>query len=110
MWIRNPKLLKNTALNQCVLWKNISLPNSGIAATHTLFADDMLLFCKASIEEIHQVKNVLILYESASNQQVNPQKSSAFFNTNPKFNEAILKCIEFNDAKFSSSQLGIPLF
>ena len=46
------------------------------------FADDSLLFCKASIQECQKLMAILDLYEAASGQKINADKSSIAFSQN----------------------------
>lgn len=46
---------------------------------HLLFADDSLLFGKASVEECSHIKSVLADYEAVSGQQINFSMSDIFF-------------------------------
>ena len=50
--------------------------------THLFFADDSLLFCKANSQECQQLIEILSLYEAASGQKINADKSSVFFSAN----------------------------
>ena len=50
--------------------------------THLFFADDSILFCKASLEECHLLRSTLMEYEEALGQKVNTDKSSIFFSPN----------------------------
>lgn len=50
--------------------------------SHLFFADDSLLFCKATNCECRKLVEILELYEAASRQKVNTEKSSIFFNHN----------------------------
>jgi hypothetical protein len=52
---------------------------SAPAVNHLLFADDSLLFVKASDEGAMQVNTILEKYCNASGQRVNLNKSSIFF-------------------------------
>uniref|UniRef100_A0A7N2MU32 Reverse transcriptase domain-containing protein n=1 Tax=Quercus lobata TaxID=97700 RepID=A0A7N2MU32_QUELO len=56
-----------------------SLCRRGPKLTHLLFADDSLLFCRATIEECEKVLEVLNMYEEASGQKVNKNKTALFF-------------------------------
>ena len=48
--------------------------------SHLLFVDDSL-FCRASQEEVHVVKEILQLYAMASGQCINFEKSSIYFSS-----------------------------
>ena len=63
----------------------VSISRSGPKLTHLFFADDSLLFCKATTNEIKCIQNILTEYELASGQQVNRQKTTLFFsNSTPR--------------------------
>ncbi|XP_056859988.1 uncharacterized protein LOC130508476 [Raphanus sativus] len=47
--------------------------------SHLLFADDSMLYCKSSDEEIDRVTQLLRNYSIASGQRINYQKSSIYF-------------------------------
>ena len=46
---------------------------------HLFFVDDSLLFCKASRQECQKFVKIINLYEAASGQKINVDKSSVFF-------------------------------
>ncbi|XP_027062866.2 uncharacterized protein [Coffea arabica] len=50
--------------------------------SHLFFADDMLVFCKASPDQAEEIMTVLATYEQGSGQVVNYDKSSVFFSKN----------------------------
>ena len=50
--------------------------------THLFFANDSLLFCKASIQECQKLMAILDLYEATSGQKINEDKSSISFSQN----------------------------
>lgn len=50
--------------------------------SHLLFADDSLLFCKASQKEVQVIKELLLTYVDAFSQSINMEKSSVFFSNN----------------------------
>lgn len=58
------------------------IANSAPIVSHLLFADDCCLFFRATVEEARCVKECLRLYEKATGQQVNFQKSSISFSRN----------------------------
>ncbi|CAN1762563.1 Putative ribonuclease H protein At1g65750, partial [Linum perenne] len=62
--------------------KGIRLTPSCPVLTHVLFADDTVVFGKASIEEASKVKEILARYSAVSGQRVNEEKSAVFFSKN----------------------------
>ena len=54
----------------------------GPRISHLFFADDSLIFCKATEKEGVEVQRILQVYESSSGQQLNRNKSALFFNRN----------------------------
>ena len=52
--------------------------------THILFANDSLLFCRATIEECNRVLDILDVYGKCSSQQINRSKTTIFFSKSMK--------------------------
>ncbi|GFS46359.1 hypothetical protein Acr_00g0101730 [Actinidia rufa] len=50
--------------------------------SHPLFADDSLLFAKATQNEAEKIMEIFYLYEQASKQKLNLEKSDIFFSKN----------------------------
>jgi hypothetical protein len=77
-----------------------------------LFADDLLLFGKASISEAACFKSYLDKYCCWYGQSINASKSSICFsrNTNPATFVAIRICFPFNENPPKSFYLGLPIF
>ena len=48
--------------------------------THLFFADDSVIFCRASLVECRKIQELLECYEKASGQQLNRSKIGLFFN------------------------------
>jgi hypothetical protein len=60
------------------------VPNSKYRprVSHLFFADDNLLFCKASISQWHNLTSLLKVYEDASGQRLNNNKTAIYFSGN----------------------------
>lgn len=78
--------------------------------THLFFADDSLMFFKATAEEAKPIKDCLEKYERASGHVVNFQKSSISFSRNTTSMERDLVSAIFNvsQAQDFGKYLGLP--
>ena len=57
----------------------VSIYRNGPKLTHLLFADDSLIFCRATENECQTLLKILAKYERASSQQINRAKTTLFF-------------------------------
>uniref|UniRef100_A0A2N9GXY8 Reverse transcriptase domain-containing protein n=1 Tax=Fagus sylvatica TaxID=28930 RepID=A0A2N9GXY8_FAGSY len=64
------------------LYRGVAVSRGGPRVTHLLFADDCMLFFRATTDECQAVMNILDKYEAASGQKLNNDKTSIFFSTN----------------------------
>ena len=60
--------------------QSVSICQNGPKLTHLFFADDSLLFCRATTQECQKVLEILSSYERASGQKLNRDRTSLFFN------------------------------
>jgi hypothetical protein len=69
----------------------IPISAQGFKLSHLFFADDSLIFCRANFSEWNTVQSLLQVYEKASGQKLNVEKTSIFFskNTRQHFRESI---------------------
>lgn len=59
--------------------QGLSVSKGGTSINYLLFADDSILFCKASKIEWCKIRGILNSYENGSGQILNEQKSYIFF-------------------------------
>lgn len=64
--------------------KGISVCKGAPQISHLLFADDCIIFCRATMDEANRVSKVLKDYEDVSGQKLNKEKTSLFFSKNTK--------------------------
>ncbi|KAL0013273.1 hypothetical protein SO802_000342 [Lithocarpus litseifolius] len=66
------------------LMQGVAICNGAPKLSHLFFADDSLIFCKATLAECDSLQHVLKVYEEVSGQQSNRAKTSLFFSSNTK--------------------------
>lgn len=71
-----------TKSQQDGLIHGISIATNAPEITHLWYADDSILFCGAKPEEVTVIMQILKLYQEASEQRVNLDKSDMIFNPN----------------------------
>ena len=72
-------LLKSRSLLQSSSLQGLKVARTAQAVNHLLFADDSMLFVKASAEGAGEIEQVLNIYCQASGQRINLDKSSVYF-------------------------------
>ncbi|KAL0011169.1 hypothetical protein SO802_006277 [Lithocarpus litseifolius] len=88
----------------------VSICRGAPRVTNLLFADDSLLFCQATPKEGEVVAEILQIYEQASGQSINLEKSSAFFskNTTDTQKQQMLQILGVKEVVKFESYLGLP--
>jgi hypothetical protein len=78
--------------------------------SHLLFADDSLLFCRASEKEAQDIKNIILDYQEASGQLVNMDKSEIIFSRHvPQHKrDSIKQVLPMQQVNNFSKYLGMP--
>ncbi|WCJ39802.1 RNA-directed DNA polymerase (reverse transcriptase) [Euphorbia peplus] len=80
-------------------WKPIKISQRGPLLSHLFFADDLILFAEASLDQISIIKSVLDTFCACSGQRTNLAKSSIYFSKN----------VDSELAKNLSAISGIPI-
>ncbi|GKV35630.1 hypothetical protein SLEP1_g43875 [Rubroshorea leprosula] len=63
-------------------WKPIKIARGGLALSHLFFADDLMLFCKASHSQLSMVMNCLKEFAGYSGLEINLAKSKLYISPN----------------------------
>ncbi|XP_026450666.1 uncharacterized protein LOC113350758 [Papaver somniferum] len=100
--------------NLSKLFANRSMHNmvskKGVAPTHFLFADDILVFCRGNLHSLQNLKTMLSVYEKASGQCVNYAKSKFYYSGGTYSRSiAITNYLGMERALFLDKHLGIQL-
>uniref|UniRef100_A0A2N9F4Z0 Reverse transcriptase domain-containing protein n=1 Tax=Fagus sylvatica TaxID=28930 RepID=A0A2N9F4Z0_FAGSY len=90
--------------------RGIAICRGGPRISHLFFADDSVIFCRASIHDCGALHNVLAIYERASGQKINNAKTALFFskNTSPSTCTSILTMFGTSATSQFEKYLGLP--
>ena len=101
-------LIHQAACTQAL--QGISICRGRPNITHLFFADDSLLFCKASAQQCLELVQILNSYKVTSRQKINADKSSVFFslNTPNDVKEEILSILGPMQCSQQRKYLGLP--
>ncbi|XP_028785542.1 uncharacterized protein LOC114741444 [Neltuma alba] len=93
-------------------WKAIRIGRRGPSVTHLMFADDLLLFGEATLQQIKVVKDCLRRFGEASGQKVNFAKSAILFSKNVSANkkESLAREAGFRVTEDLGIHLGVPTY
>ena len=80
--------------------------------THLLFADDSLLFCRATEQECTNILEILDVYGSCSGQQINWNKTTIFFSKliSEEIRQHLKQALRVPEIKQYEKYLGLPSF
>ena len=102
------RMLQKAAADDSI--RGFSLCKRGPKISHLFFADDSLLFCRATLSDLQVIQNILSLYETASGQKLNREKTTIFFSKAVSEDTKILisNYLEVPEVKEYEKYLGLP--
>lgn len=92
-------------------WSPIQLSRGGPKLSHLAFADDLMLFSEASIEQVEIIGTILKLFCDSSGQKVSTEKTRVFFskNVNREKKKELSEALGFQCTDDLGKYLGAPL-
>src|ERR1044072_4920909 len=74
-------------------WDPLTVAGSSLKLSHFLFADDLLLFARASLEQVNVMKDIFTRFCSASGLQINHSKSRVMgqWNMHATFKDQVME-------------------
>ena len=95
---------------QAQMLRRIRITRAAPMVSHLFFADDSIIFSRASEDECSTIINILNTYERATGQKANFEKSSIFFspNVNENLRSTIWSETHFPTIAFLEKYLGLP--
>ncbi|KAL0347683.1 UNVERIFIED_CONTAM: hypothetical protein Scaly_1784300 [Sesamum calycinum] len=90
--------------------RGVAISRQGPRVSHLLFADDTLIFCRASGEAMYYVKHVLKEFEAASRMVVNLEKLEIAFSRNisERQKEDLARILKVRVVEKHAIYLGLP--
>lgn len=90
--------------------KGTAVSRGVLSISHLMFADDSIVFCRATIEECDRVIKVVEDYEGDSGQKLTKEKTSLFFrkNANREVQKQIKEKFEAQIVQHHEKYVGLP--
>ena len=90
--------------------QGVSICRNGPKLTHLFFADDSLLFCRATSNDCQKVLEILSSYERVSGQKLNRDKTTLFFSKSTPIDmqQKIMDDLGVSTLKNYEEYLGLP--
>lgn len=91
-------------------WKGIRLVDAGPTLSHLCFADDIVLFTEATLDQIAIIRDCLDRFCAASGQRISFSKSQILFsrNTHPEVADEIATALGVEKTADLGKYLGVP--
>ena len=92
-------------------WRPIRLNKGGPPLSHLFFADDLIIFAEARLDQVQVIKDCLNAFCDASGQKINEGKTRVFFsrNINHNIKSQLSHSLGFNMSADLGRYLGVPL-
>ena len=92
--------------------KGIKVCRGAPSVSHLFFADDSLLLMEANAESAQEINRILNLYEAASGQVINKDKSSILFSANTRqgLKEKMKSILQVTSQGLFPRYLGVPSY
>ncbi|XP_054801608.1 uncharacterized protein LOC129305663 [Prosopis cineraria] len=92
-------------------WRPIRLKKDGPLFSHLFFADDLVIFAEATLDQVQVIRQCLDRFCAMSGQKVSYSKTRVFFSRNVNHNRAqqFSDLLEFNRTADLGKYLGVPL-
>jgi ribonuclease HI len=86
-------------------------PRSCLVPSHSLYADDILIFCKGNLAGLRNLKDLFSQYALESGQVINSSKSTIFSGSiTPGRLNLIVQLLNFELGSLPFDYLGVPIF
>lgn len=94
----------------CEVWKPVYASKNGPALSHLAFANDLILFAEASVDQARIVSACLEDFCGASESKVSLGKSRVYFsgNTSQESRSEISRCLGLEETDDLGTYLGVP--
>ena len=105
---RFTSLLAKAEMEGCI--QGVSICRRAPKISNLIFADDSMLFCRATNSDVAMINEVLQNYASASGQCIKMEKSSVFFSSNTPASQkvGIVLVLGVKEVERFESYLGLP--
>lgn len=92
--------------------KGVKISPTAPSINHLFFAYDSLIFMKADEANARRLKHILAVYEGASGQMINKDKSSVLFSkgTGDRTRRKVLNILGINAEARNEKYLGLPVY
>lgn len=79
------------------------------AVSHLVYADDLVVFCKARANSLSAVKSVFDIFAKSTGLGVSERKSEVFFSCATNNREELRQILGYREGVFPTKYLGLPL-